>query len=233
MENEEQKERDERLKAAGVHFLPWVGSGYENGIGYDEYGFIQYGMPEKKGKKVLVLGESHYCADEKDAIPDLTRLIIEDFIQKNTKFEAYKNTYIKFERALAGKILDIEKGEREILWNHVAFYNYVQKAITAPRFAPYPEQFIASEGAFWEVLSLYRPDIVIVWGKRLYINLPQKGMQGKDVIIRNGEYENETWIYELENKKITIFPIASPSSAFRPSFWCEFIVKLFNVQNNE
>lgn len=225
------KQRDEQLKAAGVHLLPWVGSEYENGINYDENGIIQYGTPEKKGKRVLVLGESHYCARKEDVKPDLTRNIIKDFIDPNSKFEPYKNTYTKLERALAGKS-DIEKGEREMLWKHVIFYNYVQEALTAPRFAPCTEQFIVSEEAFWEVLSLYNPDIVICCGKRLYINLPQQGMQGEDVIIENGEYETETWVYTLKKKEITLLSIHSPSSAFEPFFWHEFIVKLFYMKNN-
>ena len=37
-----------------VHFRPWVGSGYERGIA---------------GRKVLVLGESHYCARPEDDVP--------------------------------------------------------------------------------------------------------------------------------------------------------------------
>ena len=98
-----------------VSFLPWVGENYESGIkGYNEDGVI-YGTEDDPGKRILVLGESHYCADPNDAKEGLTREILEDFVYSKSEHEPYKNTYIKFERALAGRVIDEE--ERKKLWN--------------------------------------------------------------------------------------------------------------------
>ena len=108
-----------------VHFQPWVGSGYERGIA---------------GRKVLVLGESHYCARQEDDVPEVTVNVIRDLLDPESEFEAYKNTYTKFERALTGTELDWTGKAR--LWNSVVFYNYVQTPLSGPRRAPSAEPLI-------------------------------------------------------------------------------------------
>ena len=57
-----------------IRFKPWVGDRYGCGIvGYDADGKIIYGTENHIGKRVLVLGESHYCANpEAEATPFLT-----------------------------------------------------------------------------------------------------------------------------------------------------------------
>ena len=61
-----------------IRFKPWVGDRYGCGIvGYDANGKIIYGTENHIGKRVLVLGESHYCANpETEATPFLTINII-------------------------------------------------------------------------------------------------------------------------------------------------------------
>lgn len=217
------KNIDEVLKKSGVRFLPWIGENYENGISYDENGIIQYGTPENKGKKILVLGESHYCADEKDATDDLTRSVIKDFIDPDSVFEPYKNTYTKFERALAGRTL--VKEEQKSLWEHIVFYNYVQRPLSAARISPTEDDFEISENPFWEILSILKPDLIIVWGNRLYYKLPQQGYQGEDIEI-NDDFV-ETWVLNDEIKMLPIIHPAAPM--FIPTVWNDVIVKLFKL----
>lgn len=217
------KNIDEVLKKSGVRFLPWIGENYENGISYDENGIIQYGTPENKGKKILVLGESHYCADEKDATEDLTRSVIKDFIDPDSVFEPYKNTYTKFERALAGKTL--VKEEQKGLWEHVVFYNYVQRPLSGARITPTQEDFKISETPFWKILSVLKPDLIIVLGKRLYINLPQQGFRGEDIEVMDDFVE--TWVLNDEIKMLPIIHPAAPM--FIPTVWNDVIVKLFKL----
>ena len=166
-----------------IHFPPWIGKKYNDGIG---------------GKKILVLGESHYCAKPEDDTPFVTRMVIENLLDPAAEHEAYKNTYTKFERALAGKVLDWQ--EKAELWNSIIFYNYVQIPMTGPRISPTVEEFKDSAQAFFEVLDRYCPDCVIVWGKRLYNNLPQEGCQGPDLQLPDGTFQ-ETWIYTLTGGK--------------------------------
>lgn len=61
MIKDDKNKKDKELQEAGVKFLPFVGEDYDQGISFDEEGKL---VLEGQGKKVLVLGESHYCDEE-------------------------------------------------------------------------------------------------------------------------------------------------------------------------
>lgn len=195
-----------KINMSRVMFLPWIGTEYQQGI---------------KGKKVLVLGESHYCANEGDAVPTLTQEIIMDLFNPNSPHEGYKNTYTKFAKAIAGTDLDY-KGKEKV-WNSLAFYNYVQVPISGARVAPTAQEFRAAESALFEVLEQLQPDYVIVWGNRLYDNLPNTGAQGKEVIMSETDL-HEVWCYTLSNQKIVpMLRMTHPSAAYSWDYWHEVI----------
>ena len=198
-----------------VHFLPWVGSKYN--IGW-------------QGKRLMIMGESHYCASLKDAVPSITHDIIADLFDADSEHEAYKNTYTKFMRSLAGHPLSNE--EKREAWNRVLFYNFVQEPLTGPRKAPTAEQFRGSDTAFFEVLETFRPDCIIAWGKRLYDNLPRCGHQLNDVMAPDGK-AIETWAYETrDGHAVQVLPIMHPSAAFSPDYWHEVIESFLSRQRN-
>ena len=191
-----------------LNFLPWIGNYYST------TGFA--------GKRILALGESHYCENASDATEDITRKVIADLFDPQSEHEAYKNTYTKFAKALLGcRALTFEDKER--FWNSVAFYNYVQLPMSRPRMVPSRANFKNSEAAFFEVLEMLSPDIVIVWGHRLYNNLPQGGLQGDDLRASDGHWI-ETWRYFLSDRKeVKVVPIMHPSSSFSPEYWHQFL----------
>ncbi len=185
-----------------ITFLPWIGNKYEQGI---------------NNKKVLVLGESHYCASPSDVYPQMTTDIITGLWDEESEHEGYKNTYTKFERALSGKPLNGR--EKEAVWNSIAFYNYVQSPMSEAREKPTADEFRSSEAAFFETINRLQPDCIIAWGKRLYNNLPKKGSQLPDLQLSDGE-AFETWSYTLENgKTVALLQITHPSAAFVPQYW--------------
>lgn len=191
---------------SNIKFNPWVGKNYTH---------------SKFGKRVLVLGESHYCANAEEAVPSLTQDVINDLFDSESEFEGYKNTYTKFIRALSGT--DVSRFDVKPIWDEVMFYNYVQFPISGARVEPTSKEFIDSEPAFWEVMEQYRPDVVIVWGHRLYNNLPKKGYQGHDCA------ESETWVYQLKDgKEIRFLPVCHPSAAFDPYYWHNVISAFIN-----
>ncbi len=202
-----------------VKFLPWVGNSYECGmLGYDGNGVIRYGSAQMSGKRIMVSGESHYCANpETEAVESITRDVISDIIDPRSEHEPYKNTYTKFAKSAIGTFDELSDSAKSEFWNHVLFYNYVQTAISGARVAPTNEEFKDSRDAFFEVLSKYKPDIVIVWGSRLYNSLPQTGNQLADLVIENGEYagqSTELWSYEVEGRLVALMPIVHPSAGF-------------------
>ena len=173
-----------------VHFQPWVGSGYERGIA---------------GRKVLVLGESHYCARTEDDVPEVTVNVIRDLLDPELDWQG-----------------------KARLWNSVVFYNYVQTPLSGPRRAPSMQEFRSSETAFFEVLEHFRPDCVLVWGRRLYNALPQAGAQGEDLLLPDGDYQ-ETWTYTLrDGYPVRLLPITHPSAGFTPSYWHKAIMSFIN-----
>ncbi len=188
-------------------FIPWVGSQYAEGI---------------KGERLMVLGESHYCANESEAVPQLTINIIHHILNPDSQHEGFINTYTKFGRALAGK--EQYNKDRAAVWNSFLFYNYVQVPISETRKAPQKQDFVDAESPFFTVMEQYRPDCVIVWGNRLYNNLPRKGNQTEDLILRDGK-SVETWVYKLSNgHTVNLLPITHPSAAFVPEYWHEAIM---------
>lgn len=189
-----------------IKFLPWVGKDYTKAY---------------YGRRILVLGESHYCPED-EVRPTITQDVITGLFDPDVEFEGYMNTFTKFVRALDGT--EVERGDQERIWQRVMFYNYVQEPMTYARVAPTTEQFRASDEAFFEVQNTYRPEAIIVWGKRLYNNLPQIGEQGPDV---RGV---ETWMYKLaDGSVVRLLPIIHPSAAFSPAEWHEVISDFLKV----
>ena len=138
-------------KKSQIHFRPWVGAKYENGI---------------KGKRLLVLGESHY-SDADD--PDLTRTVMKRLFEYKLGacgHESWMKTFTTFERAVAGRALS---GEESIaFWNSAIFYNFIQEPLPHRGCRPTARQFVESSNAFDEVLNEYEPDLVIAWGVTLF-----------------------------------------------------------------
>lgn len=191
-----------------LYFNPWIGKNYSDGF---------------LGKRILVLGESHYCANVNDAQQSLTQEIIRDLLDPNSVHEPYKNTYLKFEHALAGKKLDFT--ERAELWNKIAFYNFIQEPLSGPREAPNRELFLRGEEPFFEVVNKLSPDVILVWGKRLYENLPQKGEQLPDILMEDMS-SIECWSYTSESGVTAlVLPMCHPSAAFSTDYWHEAISK--------
>lgn len=217
----------QELEKEGVKFLPWIGDKYEDGIYYDEKGELRGG----KGKKVLVLGESFYWDDEDDGsakmfVPEL----IEDFINPQSEFLPYKRTFIKFERAMAGR--ELSKEESREFWEHVMFYNYVQEPLRGTRMSPTQEQYEDSATYFNSLLKICCPNFIIAWGIRLYNNLPSeeiiKGEIGSFIEIDDDFYE--TWNYNIDRMVIPVLGIYHPSAAFDWGYWHQVILKFWGYE---
>ena len=139
-----------------------------------------------KGKKILVVGASHYCkhADEcryfenctsrehKDSSPylnlcpycdaDLSHSTIEtvEYFLGGTMNKSYRNfTDFMIEHL---KLADTD----EYLWSHIAFMNYVQYMLGGDENIDTNPSDISGRDydAFTKVVSLLTPDLSVVWG---------------------------------------------------------------------
>ena len=198
-----------------VFFKPWVGKNYHNG------GIF--------GKKILVLGEGHVCGgcDEcglkfaKECVIVNTNKTIELII---SGYKAdWTPTYRKFERSLVNH--DTTPDDSKDIWNSVAFFNFLQIAMTEARKAGSPEEYDEGRLAFLEVIDELQPDLIIVWGIRLWKNLPriENGwIEGEELLIDRWKVPNG--YYKLTNeKKARIIAVWHPSSGYSWDWWYKVI----------
>lgn len=216
----EDRQIDDKLQKAGVMFLPFVGDNYEHGISFDEKGNLVLGTEAKPGKKVLVLGESHYCDEDlsDEELSSFTREVLDCYLKSEERY-SWMRTFVKFERALSNTVTKFEDSKN--IWNHLMFYNYLQRPLRGTRMAGDSEDYEEAKTPFFAILKLYQPDYIIVWGRRLFDNLPSENGE-------EGEYmsgiDMNSWSYKVEDKKIKVLPIYHPSVDFSWDYWHKVIV---------
>lgn len=139
----------------GVVFDPWVGSKYESS--------------DLFGVRVLVLGESHYGKPS-----ELCTAFTTDVVRRWA--QAHRDSFFtKVSKVLLG--LDentwLAPEPRAEIWEHVAFYNYVQELVgDRARRRPTAQMWTAAAPPFLGILRELNPDAVLVLGKALEQNLP-------------------------------------------------------------
>lgn len=212
---------DKELQKAGVKFLPFVGDQYSYGISFNDNGELVLGTEAKPGKKVLVLGESHYCDEDlsDEELSSFTREVLDCYLKSEERY-SWMRTFLKFERALSNADTNIDS---KSIWNHLMFYNYLQCPLRGLRMAGDSRRYEDATTPFFAILKKYKPDYIIVWGRRLFVNLPSENVQ-------EGEYmpsiEINIWSYQIDGHTIMVLPIVHPSGGFLWGYWHEVIVEL-------
>ena len=215
---------DKELQGKGVKFLPFVGENYEHGISFDKDGNLVLGTKENPGKKVLVLGESHHCDEElsDEELSSFTREVLDCYLNSEERYR-WMSTFVKFERALSNTVTNVE--DSKSIWNHLIFYNYLQLLLRGARMAGDSEDYEEAKTPFFAILKQYQPDYIIVWGRRLFDNLPyENGVEGKCMPIIN----INSWSYKIGDKMIKVLPIYHPSVGFSWDYWHKIIVVFFS-----
>ncbi|NVN94043.1 MAG: hypothetical protein HXX18_02040 [Bacteroidetes bacterium] len=193
-----------------IFFNPRVGEDYEN------KGF--------NGIKLLILGESHYCDDKRikceicgiqsnNDCSNFTKGVLNRYFnykKGKVKHEDWMRTFTRFTNVLLGNQVD-NKTLIEF-WDSVIFYNYVQSSTDGPRTSPTNLQFIESQAAFISILEENKPDLILVWGKRLWENLPNIGRWGDEDILDNAN--GHFYYYKVNNNEIPAYRIYHPSTSY-------------------
>ena len=105
----------------------------------------------------------------------------------------------------------------------VIFFNYLQVAMGGPREAGTAEQYHQAGKAFFEVIEKYQPEYIIVWGKRLWNNLPNVRWHDGDDIVVDG-YPVATGAYLLSNgKQVKVMAVNHPSVGYSWDYWYRVI----------
>lgn len=200
-----------------VFFKPWVGKDYDSG------GIF--------GKKILVLGESHYCggcnncgniANSGDCSQFTTEKCIKPYL--NGESGRWGATFKKFEQTMVTG--DIDNNLRKSIWNSIIFYNYLQVSMHTAREGGIWEDYRQSDRGFFEVLEKYRPELIIAWGvSRLYYNMPggDRWIAGEDKVVENYSVRND--YYKLsDGSKVRIIWIYHPSTSFTSEWWRKVVL---------
>ncbi len=203
---------------SNVFFQPFVGKDYANG------GIF--------GKRIMVVGESHYCdegcADCGDCrmhreCMTFTQHVLGDYLDEGKERQNWMRTYVKFERSLVGE--ETNQAMRLKIWNSVIFFNYLQVAMGGPREAGTDEQYRRVGKAFFEVLDKFQPEYIILWGQRLWNNMPGERWQNGEAIVVDGK-RVATGFYLLSNgKKVKAMAVNHPSVGYSWDYWHSAIEK--------
>lgn len=214
---------------SNINFKPWVGEKY-----------LTEGF---HGKRILVLGESHYCSKElseggrcyplckkenmREDCFSQTQDVVKEYVY-DYRGASYQQTFLCFERAVLGK--ESSQQEKENFWQSVIFYNYIQYAQDGARKGPQGEHWAASEMAFRKLLEQYMPDYIIVWGVRLYGGLPDWGRDHKKIKISNGD-ETDVCVYNIKGKKIPAMKVHHPSVPTGKNwpYWHQFYKQFLGI----
>lgn len=151
-----------------IFFDPWVGK---------DYG--------KKGslfnKKIMILGDSHYCGKcdpcgdraQCSIGPDFTKGVVNYYLGRTKpdsteKKSGWKKTYSSFINSMLGKASS--NADRNRFFDSVSFYNYLQVSAgdDASSAHLYNHGDSRHYAAFLEVLEQNTPDVIICWGDRVW-----------------------------------------------------------------
>jgi len=175
-------------------FEPWIGAKYESG--------------NRFGLRVLVLGESHY-GDEPESHSGYTTAIVRKLGQKERH-----PFFTKVAKVLLETDKDIDNETRAEVWEHVAFYNYIQcLAGSSARIRPTPEMWDEAKVPFLSILDRLLPDVILVLGKSLSDHAPLTEIQDR-VVVCGIKHPSTAFSY---GKWIPCFTNAIDRAKNRPS----------------
>lgn len=200
-----------------LFFQPWVGSHYSSG------GIF--------GKRIMALGESHHCDETctecglllRHECNQFTTDVIKSYLDQNNKREGWMSTFLKFERSLVNHKTTPEESKR--IWNSILFYNYLQVAMKNSRQAGISKQYQDAANPFFSVLEQYKPELLIVWGVRLWNALPVERWEAGPQKIVEG-YKVPNGYYLLSNgDRVRAICVYHPSAGYSWDYWYRVIME--------
>ena len=190
------------------YFKPWIGENYASG---------------REGKRVLVLGESHYAGDNSPDEPEWTR----HYIQRG--IEGIKHKFrTRIAATFVGRLLTTE-AERHAFWHSIAFANYIPVSVgKTARDEPSEDMWNAAIPVLAKLLEAQRPDLLLilsheVW-RRVHYSLL---LDGRPEYIPNEAGQWRMWRYRYpDGQTMLAAAIKHPSHAFRYGQWHPFVESL-------
>jgi len=149
----------ENMRFRKPFFDPWVGKNYG----------------KAGSRRILVVGASHYCGDcsscgSAEQYADcrwFTQEIVSQYLDPSDH-KRWMRTYSVFTNSIFGHGASQE--ECEYFWSRIVFMNYLQRAEGADANEKHSEWFgeKCHFKSFCSVVKRCRPEVVIVWGERVW-----------------------------------------------------------------
>ncbi len=214
-----------------VFFEPWVGK--------------DYGSPSAIfQKKILVLGDSHYCAecaicgdrDLQSGCTNMTNNTIAVYLNPK-EHKPWKKTHSTFVNSIFGRRTSLQ--ERTRFYESVAFYNFLQVSAGATAGSAHGYNYYDPKhlNAYYEMLSHLLPDIVLQWGARVWDVLPNnwgdgEARKGDSIPVRNTTFSKYR-MHAFQGKEIVLVGTQHPCSGFSSVLHHEIFTRLGIVPSDE
>lgn len=183
-----------------IKFTPWVGNNY---------------LRAPFGKRILILGESHYQPKGHDSINDstgYTNIVIREQLDGSYTKSFWTHIAVTF----LNKSPSLD--DKREFWHGVSFCNYVQQSVgVGARVRPSSDMFEASAPAFFELLESLRPQVMVVLGYELWRNLPKAFSDEQTIETHAGPINTRSYSYS-DGTSIAC-SIKHPSSGFNGRTW--------------
>jgi len=189
-----------KIMSTEIKFRPWVGNRYES---------------SPFGKKILILGESHYGwkgSGNIDEQPDVTERVVSEQLAGNYIKRFWTNIATAF---LNRKPTLADKRE---FWNSVAFYNYVQCSVgDRARIRPTSDKWQSGESAFFEVLESLTPKLIVVLGYALWDHLPIANSERSSKLSGHDYIRTRRYLFDAGSA--FVINVKHPSTGFNGLKW--------------
>ncbi|MBD9092913.1 MAG: hypothetical protein EGQ20_10340 [Bacteroides oleiciplenus] len=199
-------------KIEELTWYPWVGKDYKNGI-----------------RRVLVIGDSHYSADEGRFDPECytdfmstkqtTRDILTRHLEKGETWNFLRNLESTFPNSRS-------------FWSKIAFYNYIQEPMETANSIPTREQYKIAWRCFANLVKILRPTDCVIIGTR---NDKHSGYMLEELDIRdyiNNDDDSQKINNTIPRKRkivfndgysLDFFMIHHTSHHYSPDQWHDFL----------
>ena len=185
-------------------FTPWIGRLYG-------------GRGSVLPKKVMVLGASHYCGNrcpdcgDPKAHPEcavFTRDVVRDYLADNYS-DTWKATFTTFINSAYGRSTTTD--ERKQFMDSVVFANFLQRSEGTSADEKHNELFNdpTNVEALKQTIRETRPDVVVVWGSRVWEAIPWDLGFG-----RAEKVTDDIFRYPFESRSFLLVKLHHPSQGY-------------------
>lgn len=155
-----------------VYFHPWVGRNYDLGCGPNQ-------------RRLLVVGESHYCDPDRFA-NGLHQGFTIDCVEGISSDEWRHRFFTAIVQMVEGR----ERWEVDLaeFWESIAFYNFIQECLEGPKASVTEQMLRNGRNVFPAILEQLQPDCMLVLSGRAWDYWIDGWSESAPLSVNNQDY---------------------------------------------